>query len=68
MLLRDYFARLGLAHLQGEPPSAAVLQQLDRAHVATMAYETVDLVLGRPPELDGPASAERIAAGRGGCC
>lgn len=68
MLLPDYLARLGLAHMQGEPPSAAALQQLHRAHVATVAYETVDLVLGRPPALDGRASAQRIAAGRGGYC
>ena len=49
-------------------PSVGGLFALHRAHVERVAYETVDLVLGRPPDIDPAVSAERIASGRGGYC
>ena len=39
---------------------AAALRRLQRAHVHQVPYETVDIVLGRPPGIDPIASARRI--------
>lgn len=63
-----YLARLGL----GRPrePSRQALEALLAAHVEGVAYENVDLKLGRPLlPLDPLASAKRIALEqRGGYC
>jgi N-hydroxyarylamine O-acetyltransferase len=64
-----YLRRLALPALLGEPPSVDGLQQLVRAHVATVPYETVWIHLGEPWTTDTQASAQRVAhQRRGGYC
>jgi N-hydroxyarylamine O-acetyltransferase len=46
----------------------AMLRRLQAAHVGRVAYETLDIVLGRPPGIDPIASVRRIVGGRGGYC
>jgi N-hydroxyarylamine O-acetyltransferase len=46
----------------------ATLRQLQAAHVGRVPYETLDIVLGRPPGIDPIASVRRIVGGRGGYC
>ena len=47
---------------------AAALRRLQRAHLHQVPYETVDIVLGRPPGIDPIASARRVVGRRGGYC
>jgi N-hydroxyarylamine O-acetyltransferase len=62
-----YLERLGLADA-GEP-SAANLRTLHAAHVERVAYEALEIQLGRPTTVDPYEAAERIVArGRGGYC
>jgi len=50
-------------------PSVAALRALHAAHVERVAYEVLDIHLGRPTEIGPEASAERVAErGRGGYC
>ncbi|GIF62463.1 arylamine N-acetyltransferase [Asanoa ishikariensis] len=61
-----YLRRLGL---RAEPPSAAALATLHRAHAERIAYTTFDIHLGRTTTVDPLESADRIARlGRGGYC
>lgn len=62
-----YLARLGMP---GEHhPSPHGLRALHRAHVERVAYQTVDIHLGRLTSVDPRASADRIVRlGRGGYC
>lgn len=46
----------------------ATLRRLQVAHVGRVPYETLDMVLGRPPGIDPIASVRRIVGGRGGYC
>lgn len=46
----------------------ATLRRLQVAHVGRVPYETLDMVVGRPPGIDPIASVRRIAGGRGGYC
>jgi N-hydroxyarylamine O-acetyltransferase len=64
--LDRYLERLGIAH--PGPPSAESLFALHRAHVERVAFETIDMQLGRPPGIDPEESIGRIIAGRGGYC
>ncbi|MEV4224497.1 arylamine N-acetyltransferase [Nonomuraea sp. NPDC049725] len=50
------------------PPSADALRALHAAHVERVAYEALEVWLGRPTTIDPDESAARIAAGRGGYC
>lgn len=51
------------------PPSAQALRALHAAHVERVAYEALEIQLGRPTTLDPHESAERIVARRrGGYC
>lgn len=62
-----YLARLGV--LDEHHPSPRGLRALHRAHVERVAYQTVDIHLGRLTSVDPRASADRIARlGRGGYC
>lgn len=61
-----YLARLGLA--RPGPPSVAGLFALHRAHVARVAYENLEIQLGRPTTVDPHESAARVLRGRGGYC
>ncbi|MFE2325102.1 arylamine N-acetyltransferase [Streptomyces sp. NPDC059385] len=49
-------------------PSAEGLFALQRAHLERIAYENIDIQLGRPPGIDPELSARRFGAGRGGYC
>ncbi len=61
-----YLRRLGVA---AEPPSAAALARLHRAHVERVPYETFWLHLGEDWGIDQAGSARRIAGTtRGGYC
>ena len=65
-MLETYLRRLGLARTG--PPSADGLAALHRAHVERVAYETIEIHLGRPTTVDPHESAARVAGGRGGYC
>jgi N-hydroxyarylamine O-acetyltransferase len=60
-----YLRRLGLP---AGPPTAANLLGLHAAHVERVAYEVLEIWLGRPTTVDPAESAARIARGRGGYC
>ena len=62
-----YLEHLGL-DLRPGTVDVTTLRRLQRAHVERVPYETVDIVLGRPPGIDPLESARRILGGRGGYC
>ncbi|MGV7213516.1 arylamine N-acetyltransferase family protein [Bradyrhizobium sp. UFLA05-112] len=50
-------------------PTLETLNRLIFAHAHSIAYETLDIMLGRPPKLDVPALQQKmIAKKRGGYC
>lgn len=50
-------------------PTLDTLQALIAAHASSIAYESIDVLLDRPPLLDlAPLQAKMIAGGRGGYC
>jgi N-hydroxyarylamine O-acetyltransferase len=50
-------------------PSAAALRELHRCHVASIPFENLDIMLGRPIELDvANLQAKLVRSGRGGYC
>jgi N-hydroxyarylamine O-acetyltransferase len=65
--LSAYLDRIGAA-----PPAAAslaALQALQRAHLAAIPFENLDILLGRSIRLDlGSLHAKLVAGGRGGYC
>ncbi|GAA4602643.1 arylamine N-acetyltransferase [Actinoallomurus liliacearum] len=61
-----YLRRLGLS--DPGPPSVAALHALHAAQVERIAYEALDIQLGRLTSIDPYDSAARITAGRGGYC
>ncbi|MFG2983312.1 arylamine N-acetyltransferase [Streptomyces sp. NPDC048258] len=61
-----YLRRLGIT--DPGAPSAPGLFALQRAHLERIAYDNIDIQLGRPPGIDPELSARRFAAGRGGYC
>ncbi|NUR93455.1 MAG: arylamine N-acetyltransferase [Nonomuraea sp.] len=63
-----YLRRLGLSHLLGAPATAEGLRALHVAHVEKVAYEALEIWLGRPTTVDPIESAERVIRGRGGYC
>lgn len=65
--LGAYLARVGY---RGDlEPSTAALRALHRAHVGAVPFENLDVVLGRPIELDVEAlQAKLVRSGRGGYC
>ncbi|MCW0216590.1 MAG: arylamine N-acetyltransferase [Pseudonocardia sp.] len=62
-----YLARIGVA---GDlPPDGATLSRLHRAHVASIPFENLDVLLGRGVDVDLPAVAAKLVdRGRGGYC
>jgi arylamine N-acetyltransferase len=64
--LDPYLARLGVA--DPGTPSLAALTALHQAHVERIAYENIDIQLGRPQGIDPAESIRRVLAGRGGYC
>lgn len=63
-----YLRRLGLPGLESAAPSADALRALHTAHVERVAYENLEIWLGRPTTVDPLESAARIIGGRGGYC
>jgi N-hydroxyarylamine O-acetyltransferase len=62
-----YLRRLGLD--DPGPPSVEALAEIHRAHVERVAYNTVDIHLGRPTSIAPTEAAQRIVmTGRGGYC
>lgn len=62
-----YLARLGVAH--DGPPSLERLRALHRAHASRIAYNTVDIHLGRPTSVVPHDCADRLLnVGRSGYC
>ncbi|MER5310225.1 arylamine N-acetyltransferase [Streptomyces sp. NPDC002773] len=61
-----YLAVLGVA--RPAAPTAEALWALHRAHVERVAYENLDIHLGRPTGIDAAGSAARVLRGRGGYC
>jgi N-hydroxyarylamine O-acetyltransferase len=50
-------------------PTLETLNRLIFAHARTISYETLDIMLGRPPKLDIPTlQTKMITRGRGGYC
>jgi N-hydroxyarylamine O-acetyltransferase len=64
--VRRYLHRLGT----DDPgrPSAEALFAIHRAQTERVAYETIDIFLGRPQGINPAESIERIIRGRGGYC
>jgi N-hydroxyarylamine O-acetyltransferase len=65
--LANWFNRIG--YTGSRTPTLETLNSLVLAHSHAIAYESLDVLLGRPPKLD-LASLQRkmIAGGRGGYC
>jgi N-hydroxyarylamine O-acetyltransferase len=62
-----YLRRLGLA--DPGPPSVEALTAIHRAQVERIAYNTIDIHLGRRTTVDPYQAAQRVVAtGRGGYC
>src|ERR671921_184477 len=50
-------------------PTLETLNRLIFAHAHAISYETLDIMLGRPPKLDlATLQTKMIAGGRGGYC
>ncbi len=65
--LAPYLARLGVS--ERPPATLETLVDLHRRHLATVPYENLGIMLGRPPVVDPAASLARVAeTGRAGYC
>jgi N-hydroxyarylamine O-acetyltransferase len=64
--VNGYLARLRVDH--PGPPSVEGLRLLHRAQVERVAYENLEIQLGRMLSIDPAASFARVVAGRGGYC
>jgi len=65
--LGAYLARLGVP--ERPPATLETLVDLHRRHLATIPYENLGIMLGRPPAVDPAASLARVAdTGRAGYC
>jgi N-hydroxyarylamine O-acetyltransferase len=64
--VHGYLARIGVR--DPGPPSVEGLFALHRAQVGRVAYENLDIQLGRTLSIDPASSFGRIVAGRGGYC
>jgi len=66
-IVPGYLRRLGLDH--PGPPSVEALTAIHRAQVERIAYNTIDIHLGRRTVVDPYQAAQRVVAtGRGGYC
>jgi N-hydroxyarylamine O-acetyltransferase len=65
--LDAYLSRIGLPNLG--PPSLSLLQTVIARHAATIPFENLDIVLGRPIRLDiASIQAKLVQTSRGGYC
>jgi arylamine N-acetyltransferase len=66
-VLGAYLARLGLK--QPPEPTAEGLARLQLAHRAAIPFENIDVLLGRPIQLDSAGAFAKLVSGkRGGYC
>jgi N-hydroxyarylamine O-acetyltransferase len=64
---KGWLARIGYSGLVA--PTLETLNRLIFAHSHSIAYETLDIMLGRPPKLDVPTLQHKmIVSKRGGYC
>jgi arylamine N-acetyltransferase len=63
-----YLTRLGVDASEPLAPTLDTLRRLHRAHVERIAFENIDIQLGRPQGISPEESIDRILAGRGGYC
>src|SRR5215510_2673344 len=62
-----WLARIGYAGSRA--PTLETLQSLVHAHAQAIAYESIDILLDRPPKLDlASLQGKMIRGGRGGYC
>ena len=66
-LAAAYLERIGVAARRGDV-DVATLVALQRAHIAAVPYENLDIVRGLPPPIDAVSCVLRILSGRGGYC
>jgi N-hydroxyarylamine O-acetyltransferase len=65
--LDAYLRRIGMSDRPA--PTLAGLHAVVAAHAATIPYENIDVLLGRPPRLDlATLQAKLVRGGRGGYC
>ena len=65
--LHAYLARIGFTG--ATQPTLTTLQQLHHAHVCTIPFENIDVLLNRPVHLETEAIQEKlVTARRGGYC
>jgi N-hydroxyarylamine O-acetyltransferase len=65
--LDAYFARIG--HTGSRAPTLETLNAIVRAHVSTIPFENLDVLLGRGIDLDPAAVEQKLVHGhRGGYC
>jgi N-hydroxyarylamine O-acetyltransferase len=65
--LDAYLSRIGLAGPLA--PTLGTLRRVVAAHCIAIAYENIDVLLGRPPQLDLTSLHAKLVAGRrGGYC
>jgi N-hydroxyarylamine O-acetyltransferase len=58
-----------IGHEGSRAPTLETLRAVVAAHSATISYESIDVLLDRPPRLDlGSLQQKMIAGGRGGYC
>jgi N-hydroxyarylamine O-acetyltransferase len=58
-----------IAYAGSRAPTLETLQALIYAHSTAIAYESIDVLLNRPPKLDlGSLQSKMILGGRGGYC
>jgi N-hydroxyarylamine O-acetyltransferase len=58
-----------IGHTSAREPTLATLRALIAAHTATIPFENIDVLIGRPPKLDLPSlRAKLIDSERGGYC
>src|SRR5262252_3306791 len=62
-----WLARIG--YTGSRDPTLATLQAVVHHHAAAIAYESIDVLLGRPPKLDLASLQQKMVQGRrGGYC
>ncbi len=64
--VRGYLGRLDIG--DPGPPTVDALFALHRAQTERVAYENIDIFLGRPQGIAPAESIDRIVRGRGGYC
>ncbi len=67
--LETYLERVGLDGVTPPPPTLDALVAVHRAHLASIPFENVQLLLDRPVLLDVPSLTDKMVRGhRGGYC